>query len=451
MNGMRKLAEIPAGSWTKWVVVGFWVVVLVLAFPLSLKLMGAEKNDAKYWLPGNAESTKVLDVQSRFQSPNVYTGVVVYVRASGITAADRAKAAADARRFAGVPGVVPGRIVGPIVSADGKAIETILQVEPGLEGLCRREQGRRCDPRDHQLERGRPGLSHHRPAGGRGRQQQRVQEHQRLAAVLGLGGRDRDLADHLPEPGAVAAAGDLLRGGADHRPGGDLPAGGACRPDGHRAERRHLGRAGVRREHRLRAADRRAVPGGTAPPRPPSPGDGHRAAARGPGDHRQRCHRGGGAADADCRGPELDQQPGAGAGDRRRGRHVRHDHLAARAAGDLPPRGLLAVPAHLRLGRADPPGDVGAGRLAHRLPAAAGMDHYRRDPRRAGAGPDRAEGQRPDQRAVLPRASRFGDRRDRARRAFPRGRGRARHRDRQPKRGGRAAIRLRRIPQGSPP
>ena len=63
--------------------------------------------------------TKVLDVQSRFQSPNVYTGVVVYVRPSGLTAADRAKAAADARMFAGVPGVV-GRVLGPIPSADGR-------------------------------------------------------------------------------------------------------------------------------------------------------------------------------------------------------------------------------------------------------------------------------------------------------------------------------------------
>ena len=136
MNRISRLAEIPAGSWTKWVVVGFWVVVLVIMAPLSTKLMGAEKNDAKYWLPGNAESTKVLDVQSRFQSPNVYTGVVVYVRASGITAADRAKAAADARRFAGVPGAVPGKIVGPIVSADGKAIETILQVNLGSKGYA---------------------------------------------------------------------------------------------------------------------------------------------------------------------------------------------------------------------------------------------------------------------------------------------------------------------------
>ena len=64
MNTLKKLAEIPAGSWTKWVVVGFWVVVLVLAFPLSSKLQHVEKNDAKYWLPGAAESTKVLDRKS---------------------------------------------------------------------------------------------------------------------------------------------------------------------------------------------------------------------------------------------------------------------------------------------------------------------------------------------------------------------------------------------------
>ncbi|HEY1324795.1 MAG TPA: hypothetical protein VGF32_31355, partial [Streptosporangiaceae bacterium] len=121
MNGLKKIAEIPAGSWTKWVVVGFWVVVLVLAFPLQKKLTGAEKNDLKYWLPGSAESTKVLDVQSRFQSPNVFPGIVVYERPSGLTAADRAKAAVDARRFAQIPGVVPGQVVGPIPSADGRA------------------------------------------------------------------------------------------------------------------------------------------------------------------------------------------------------------------------------------------------------------------------------------------------------------------------------------------
>ena len=134
MSRLSKIAEIPAGSWTKWVVVGFWVVMLVILAPLSTKLMGAEKNDLKYWLPGSAESTKVLDVQAQFQSPNVYTGVVVYVRPSGLTVADRAAAAADARKFAQIPGAVPGTVIGPIPSADGQALQTILQVNLGSKG-----------------------------------------------------------------------------------------------------------------------------------------------------------------------------------------------------------------------------------------------------------------------------------------------------------------------------
>jgi len=134
MSRLSKIAEIPAGSWTKWVVVGFWVVMLVILAPLSTKLMGAEKNDLKYWLPGSAESTKVLDVQAQFQSPNVYTGVVVYVRPSGLTAADRAAAAADAPKFAQIPGAVPGTVIGPIPSADGQALQTILQVNLGSKG-----------------------------------------------------------------------------------------------------------------------------------------------------------------------------------------------------------------------------------------------------------------------------------------------------------------------------
>src|SRR5215472_11275571 len=38
MSKARRLAEIPAGSWTKWLVMGFWVAVFAVAFPLSVKL-----------------------------------------------------------------------------------------------------------------------------------------------------------------------------------------------------------------------------------------------------------------------------------------------------------------------------------------------------------------------------------------------------------------------------
>ena len=60
-----------------------WVVIVALAGPLAGKLMGAEKNDAPSWLPAQAESTQVLDLQSQFLSPNVFPAVVVYDRPAG--------------------------------------------------------------------------------------------------------------------------------------------------------------------------------------------------------------------------------------------------------------------------------------------------------------------------------------------------------------------------------
>ena len=134
MAALRSLVYLPAGRRTKWLVLVFWLVLLAVLGPLSGKLTGAEKNDASAWLPPKAESTQVLNLRSEAISPNVYPGVVVYVRPSGLTAADKAKAAADAAKFATVPGVVHGQVTGPIVSSDGKAIETIVLVNLGTKG-----------------------------------------------------------------------------------------------------------------------------------------------------------------------------------------------------------------------------------------------------------------------------------------------------------------------------
>ena len=133
---MGKIARFPAGRRTKWLVLVFWLVVAAAAGPLSGKLMGVEKNDVQSWLPSNAESTRVLDLRSQFVSPNVYPAVVVYDRADGgvMTRADRAKAAADAGRFATVPGVLRTQVTGPIMARDGKAIETIVVVNLGRQG-----------------------------------------------------------------------------------------------------------------------------------------------------------------------------------------------------------------------------------------------------------------------------------------------------------------------------
>src|ERR1700748_2114902 len=134
MSRARAIITFASGRRAKWGVLVFWLIIVALAGPLSGKLTGAEKNDSSSWLPAKAESTQVLNLQSKIQSPNIFTAVVVYDRASGLTSADKAKAAADRAKFAGVSGVVKAQLAGPIVSQDGKAIETLVPVNLGSQG-----------------------------------------------------------------------------------------------------------------------------------------------------------------------------------------------------------------------------------------------------------------------------------------------------------------------------
>ncbi len=134
MSKARALLRLPGGRRTKWAVLVFWLIVVALAGPLSGKLTGAEKNDAQAWLPAKAESTRVLNLQSKFQSPNVFPAVVVYNRPSGLTAADRHKAAQDVAGFTGIHGVVKSQVAGPFFSANGKAAQTVVPVNLGSKG-----------------------------------------------------------------------------------------------------------------------------------------------------------------------------------------------------------------------------------------------------------------------------------------------------------------------------
>ncbi|MET8703849.1 MMPL family transporter [Kitasatospora sp. NPDC004723] len=133
MSPTRKLAELPCGRRGKWVVLALWLVLLVVAGPLAGKLAGAEDNQASSWLPSNAESTRVLDEQRAFQPVDTAQAVVVYVRESGITPADRAEAARDAEAFASAPHVL-GPVQGPVESADGQALQTIVPIDIGTGG-----------------------------------------------------------------------------------------------------------------------------------------------------------------------------------------------------------------------------------------------------------------------------------------------------------------------------
>jgi RND superfamily putative drug exporter len=128
--------RIIVGRRTKWLVLAFWVIVVGVCGPLAGKLTGAQKNDAKSWLPGKAESTQVLDLQKAFQSPNTIPAVIVYERAAGLTAADKAEIRSDVAQFPSL-GKIDGHITGPVFSPDGKGAEVVVPLDLGKDGWNR--------------------------------------------------------------------------------------------------------------------------------------------------------------------------------------------------------------------------------------------------------------------------------------------------------------------------
>ncbi|KUO14095.1 MMPL family transporter [Streptomyces sp. DSM 15324] len=133
------LVSLPGGRVGKWVVLALWAVLLVPALMLAGRLGEVEQNDNSAWLPGDAESTRVVERVARFRPADTVPAIVVYDRPGGVTAADLAKARADAEAFRTVDGV-EGAPQGPVRSADGRAIQTVVQVHKdrtGWEGIGR--------------------------------------------------------------------------------------------------------------------------------------------------------------------------------------------------------------------------------------------------------------------------------------------------------------------------
>ncbi len=130
MDGVGRLARLPAGRVTKWLVVGFWLVLAVVAFGPSSSLTDAQSNDAIAWLPDDAESTQVMQAASAFTDEDLVPTVVVYERDAGITGADRAAVADQVSRIAGLDAVA-GKPVGPVLSKDGQAVQVVVPLDSG--------------------------------------------------------------------------------------------------------------------------------------------------------------------------------------------------------------------------------------------------------------------------------------------------------------------------------
>ena len=129
----QSAARMITGRRIKFVIIAFWVAIAVLAVPLAGKLTGVEKNESKSWLPGSAESTKVLDIQTSFAKPDTAPAVIIYERPSGVTDADKAKVAADVQKYSQRK-ELDGKVVGPVPSQDGKALQVVVPINLGQGG-----------------------------------------------------------------------------------------------------------------------------------------------------------------------------------------------------------------------------------------------------------------------------------------------------------------------------
>ncbi|CAL9620779.1 MMPL family transporter [Streptomyces sp. Tu 3180] len=150
MTGNRGVGRLVCGPRTKWLVLALWLVVLFLMAPFAQKLTDAQDNDAASWLPGSAESTRVLEISRDFR-PEQIPAIVVYARDAGLTAGDRARIAEDVQRLkrmddhgirgAETQGPVFDRASGPRaaqvfvpVTMDEKGWERISPAVAGIRG-----------------------------------------------------------------------------------------------------------------------------------------------------------------------------------------------------------------------------------------------------------------------------------------------------------------------------
>ena len=145
LERLRRLGALPAGRVGKWIVLAAWVIILVVAANPGSKFEDAQQNESTSFLPGDAESTMVLEQLEQFQDGNgeQADAVIVYARDGGLTAADRAAIAEDRASLNRDRPIGAGPHRPAVAAPDGTAalLITPLFIEEGdSDALARRRQ-----------------------------------------------------------------------------------------------------------------------------------------------------------------------------------------------------------------------------------------------------------------------------------------------------------------------
>lgn len=146
---MQTIAGSLTGRVTKWVVLVAAVALTGFMATFSAQLADVQDNEASSWLPGSAESTKVLEELSETVDPNDIPTLVVYHRDGGLTDADLAVMEDDGAEITGLDGVTDQGVLTPaaaeaaaaqgapvptLVSADGEVAYLYLVLNFGADG-----------------------------------------------------------------------------------------------------------------------------------------------------------------------------------------------------------------------------------------------------------------------------------------------------------------------------
>src|SRR5215210_2329071 len=135
--------ETPAGmrgiSWRRVllpavVLVVALFVVMPVAGTLSGKLSSVTENDQAAFLPDSAESTKSLELETRFAGDQDIPALIVWERTGGLTDADLAAVAEARTRLAEVKGVA-GPASEPIPSENGQAVQVVVPLPGDVEDV----------------------------------------------------------------------------------------------------------------------------------------------------------------------------------------------------------------------------------------------------------------------------------------------------------------------------
>lgn len=128
---MARLAALVSGRRSKFLILALWVLLAAAAGPLAGKFESAQQNEPSSFLPGNAESVRVLDASDGFSSGQGTPAIVVYSAPDGFSESGRAAVGArrEAIASAGIEGVTA--VTPPVYAQDGTAALLTVPIVAG--------------------------------------------------------------------------------------------------------------------------------------------------------------------------------------------------------------------------------------------------------------------------------------------------------------------------------